>query len=187
MFTPRTATTKAREGYLTTPWDGKRIENHTIIGSQISFGRGVISAGNREVQVPDRGNLLGNGATSDEAAKFVGTLKAFEIAREDYYLDGSVPIPTLATPVGRDDQGFAEANTTQGIVVVGDIGAISEEAVSAGDAVTLRVANVDVATGKVLGGYGKTAVADETLVLEGITWGLDSDALGENFLVMNIK
>jgi len=185
--TPRITTKKAREGYLAKKWDGQLIENHMIIASDTSFGRGVIRVGDQEVQVPDRGNLLGNGATSDEANKFVGILKAFEIAREDYELSGAVPMPTLASPVGRDDIWFAEENTVQGIMVVGYMGAISEEAVVAGDPVTLRVANVDVPTGKVLGGFGKTAVADEALVLTGLTWGADSDALGENFIIMNIK
>lgn len=183
----RIAATAAREGFLQREWSGQLISNATLVGSNATFGRGVISLGAGQVQVPDRADVLGNGATSDEANKFLGVIKGFIIQREEYYLDGSVPMPTLGTPVGRADTDFAEANTTQGILEVGYIGAISEEAVVEGDTVTLRVANADESTGLVLGGFGKTAVADVTLTLDGVYWGADSDALGENYLIVKVK
>ena len=183
----RIDTKASREGFLQKEWRGQLISNAILVGSNATFGRGVIDLGGGLVQVPDRENVLGNGATSDEAANFLGVIKAFQINREPYELDGSVPMPTLATPVGRDDVNFANEGTAQGIVEIGYVGEISEEAVSEGDPVTLRVAGEDDATGKVLGGFGKTAVADEALVLDGVFWGADSDALGENFLLIRIK
>lgn len=187
MKTSRWAVAEAREGFLFKIWTGQLVSDKILVAANTSFGRGVIDIGGGEMQVPDRGNLLGNGATADEATAFLGVLLGHTNPKDPFYDDVNVDLPVIPTPVGRDDEDFFETGTVQAYMEVGFVGAVAEEAVVEGDQVTLRVAGVDNATGKVLGGFGKTAVADVTLVLPGLVWGADAEALGLSHIKLNIK
>jgi hypothetical protein len=187
MVVPRMTVDTGREGFPAKMWAGQLVSDKTLVAANTPFGRGVINIGSGEMQVPDRGDLLGNGATSDEVNKFLGILLGHINPKDACYDKVGIDLPTVETPVGRGDEDFFEPNTVQAYAEVGFIHAIAEEAVVEGDQVTLRVAGVDEPTGLVLGGFGTTAVADEALVLPGLFWGADADALGLSHIKINIK
>ena len=187
MAADRITTTAGREGFPHKMWQGQLVSDRTVVATDTPFGRGMIDIGDGEMQVPDRADTLGNGATSGEAAAFVGILLGHFNPKPDYIESGEVATPVVATPVGRDDEDFVDIsqNPVAAIMEVGFINAIPEEAVVAGDIVTLRITGADEATGKVLGGFAKTIEADVRLELTGLYWGAASDALGENHIIMN--
>ena len=187
MNTPRYTQEPSREGFPFKMWQGQLVSDKTLVATNTPFGRAVINIGGGEMQVPDRGNLLGNGATSDEANKFLGILLGHINAKDACYDNEDIDLPVVGTPVGRGDEDFFKPNTVQAYMEIGFIGAVAEEAVVEGDQVTMRVAGVDEPTGLVLGGFGTTAVADVTLVLPGLFWGADADALGLSHIISNIK
>ena len=188
-MTQRITVTAGREGFPHKRWQGELVSDRTVVATDTPFGRGMIDIGDGEMQVPDRANVLGNGATSGEAAAFIGILLGHHNPKPSYVESGEVAAAVVATPVGRDDEDFIDISMypVAAVMEIGFINAIPEEAVVAGDVVTLRVSGADNATGKVLGGFGKTITADVLLELTGLYWGAASDALAENYIVMNIK
>ncbi len=81
--------------------------------NRISFRRAVKSCMTRTMKKDSRGNTL-TGAQGIKAA-VSGRLGGADIARTEFYSDGTIPLQTLRADI---DYGFAEADTTYGKIGV---------------------------------------------------------------------
>lgn len=171
---------KAKPGFLTKTWDGARIESYTLVGSDAAYGLGVV-VGTEEgtVRLPDKSDVLGAGATTDDATKFVGIILGREKAIAEAYLSGEVERPTIATPMGRGEKDFYKEFETISVLRVGDGGVITEQAVIKGDPVYMRIDNTDTttsSTAKVLGGFRKDADTDGAVAITGAVFSQSAGA-----------
>jgi len=190
-MTPRTTQKKAKAGFLTKQWDGARIESYTLTGSGAAYGLGVITgAAEGTVRLPDSDDTLGAGATTTEAAKFVGVILGRVKPINEAYISGEVAEPTISTPAGRGETEFYNEFETVSVLRIGDIGVITEQAVVKGDPVFMRITGADLATsstGKVLGGFRKDADTDEAVALTGLVFAQSAGAFESVGIEVKIK
>ena len=85
----------------------------TQLENRISFRRAVKSCMTRTMKKDNRGNSI-TGALGIKAC-VSGRLGGADIARSEFYSDGTIPLQTLRADI---DYGFAEADTTYGKVGV---------------------------------------------------------------------
>lgn len=156
-------------------------ESKQIIGSDIGYGIAVVYTGiEGEVQAPDDGNQLVNGATTPAANKFAGftmlqrTPLDTNLEIEGYSQD------TISAPVGQGQTIFVKENDALTVLRQGFIGVKVEAIVAAGDPVYFRRNVADAATtenGLTLGGI--TSVNDaNTELIPNATFRLGASAFG---------
>ena len=137
-------------------------EAKQIIGSNIGYGIAVVYTGvEGEVQAPDDGNQLGNGATTPAANEFAGfTMIQREPFDENLEIDGYSK-DIISAPVGQGQTTFVSENDALTVLRQGFIGVKVEAIAAAGDPVYFRRNVADAATttnGLTLGGI--TSVDD---------------------------
>ena len=170
----------AKPGFITKTWNGARIESYTLVGSASAYGLGVIFGTNEgTVRLPDTSDVLGAGATTDDAAKFAGIILGRVKAIDEAYISGLIAQPTIATPMGRGETEFYNEFETVSVLRVGDIGVITEQAVVKGDPVFMRISGADVSTAstsKVLGGFRKDADTAGAVAITGLVFAQSAGA-----------
>lgn len=179
-MTPRITQKLAKAGFMTKQWLGARIEDYILVGSDAAYGLGVI-AGTDEgtVRLPDTSDVLGAGATTGDATKFVGIILGRTKPIHEAYVSGEIAQPTVLTPKGRGETEFYKEFETVSILRVGDIGVITEQAVVKGDPVFMRIDNADTATSstaKVLGGFRKDIDTDGAVAISGLVFSQSAGA-----------